>query len=537
MTPFALARPSRFPPPCRRRGVVCAWIVATVLGFSPLAIPAAPDAVSVEADGSGDFPTIQAALAEAAPGAEIRLGSGVFRESLVVRRPVRIVGPAGDARAEIVFDSAPALAVEPEETPDSAPAAAPSTSGNPASAPTPREEISEFENLSFRAEGEHASPAVFARAAARFLGCRFADSAGGLYVRESAVVELRDCEFARNRLSGLEILGGRATVVGCRFHDNGAYGLALLNKARAEFRGCKVLRGKTGALVSDAIAEFEDCVFEASSDAGLRLQMDAEAVLRHVTILAPQLGLAAESDANLRIEWCNIETGSQGALRVEDAAFEANDSEVRCGAHPAAVLDDARGTIRRCRFVSDDVAVSVASSPTPATEAEAEAPAQGKGEPVSDEAFAESPLRFEGSSFVGAQSGVRVRFGMADFDRCIFENSAAGVGLAASDGALVRATASAIRDCAAGGVSVASGAGVRLERCAISSNGGHGVRATGPGSRATLERTVATDNAGPGIRTFPGARAEAVGCDLRANVGGAFSASPDSEIAARDCLE
>jgi hypothetical protein len=56
----------------------------------------ATPSIQVSADGSGDYPTLQAALDAAPPHARIRVGPGRFPERLILRKPVHLEGAGWD---------------------------------------------------------------------------------------------------------------------------------------------------------------------------------------------------------------------------------------------------------------------------------------------------------------------------------------------------------------------------------------------------------------------------------------------------------
>ena len=60
--------------------------------------------IRVAANGSGDYPSIAAAIAAAAPGTTIEIGPGVYTEALVVDKPLQFVGTGNRAQTIITTD-------------------------------------------------------------------------------------------------------------------------------------------------------------------------------------------------------------------------------------------------------------------------------------------------------------------------------------------------------------------------------------------------------------------------------------------------
>jgi parallel beta-helix repeat protein len=176
----------------------------------------------VEADGSGDYPTLEEALEEAPEEAFIFLGPGTYRleQRLDVSEPLRLVG-AGMDQTEIVSEAAGYVVRFSGDGPFA------------------------VEDITFRHEGGAVADVVIVRGGkVAFARCRFTGAVragqevkAGLRLRESTVGVVQDCVAEENDGFGIAVEDeARPTVERNLCWENEQSGLLYSDGAGGEAR-------------------------------------------------------------------------------------------------------------------------------------------------------------------------------------------------------------------------------------------------------------------------------------------------------------
>lgn len=268
--------------------------IAIIVSGLCLALPpgSSAEVYGVDPFGTGDFPTIQAALDACADGDVIELTGGVFRgdgnrDLDFLGKAILLCAQAGRARTagasngparDCVLDCQ-GSAAEPHRGMrfHSGEGAGSIVRGisidggwaqqgagvrcEGAAAPT-------FIDCTFSGHRAHSGAAVWADAGAAFTGCAFSGNvatwAGGGMVAYGPVV-LRDCVFQGNRAShggGLYLYGSRGSVEACAFVANEATGsgggVHCETPGAPAFAGC-TLAGNTAGSIGGGICVQVDC--------------------------------------------------------------------------------------------------------------------------------------------------------------------------------------------------------------------------------------------------------------------------------------
>lgn len=213
-TPTATPTPTRTPKPTQTS--------TPTLTPTPTATPT-PSVIRVEANGSGDYATLEEAVDEGPKGVPIALGPGThyLDEPLSIRRPIRLMGTGMD-ETEIVGDSQ-GYVIE--------------FSGN---GPFVAEDIT------FRHEGEEPADVVVVRrgeiafARCRFTGGIYAEgelATGGLQLNGNTTGVVQDCEVVENMIGILVQDRAEPTLEGNTVTDNEGGGIIYWNDAGGIARG------------------------------------------------------------------------------------------------------------------------------------------------------------------------------------------------------------------------------------------------------------------------------------------------------------
>lgn len=251
--------------------VLAVLVVLAALGAVTASLPASAATYLVQPDGTGDFPTIAAALAAAQPGDVVQLGSGTFTGP--GNRDLSFGGKAITVTS--VAANAGACVIDVEGSAASPHRAFSFTSGEPAAAT--------LSHVTLR--GGYISPgggAIYVDGASPTLdSCVFeantAHGGGAVWVYNGAHPLITNCQFLGNQCTGQNggaLLIGQASdpqVESCLFAGNAsaAFGGAVLCYLSSEpvFVDCDFLDNtapSTGGAVYlgwDSHAEFDGCLF------------------------------------------------------------------------------------------------------------------------------------------------------------------------------------------------------------------------------------------------------------------------------------
>jgi hypothetical protein len=295
------------------------------------------------------FPTIGAALEEAKSDSEIHVYSGIYKESLVITKPIAIVGKGDPAEIIIEATNASCLAMEAE--------------------------TGTIQNLTLRslkkaAEKKH--PAVWVThgrpklincsISAQFGSCVIVEGPGssptltgcklmngfdaGIYIHTHSFCHLEKCDITKNK-------------VGVFADKNGAFDLR---------GGTVTINGVVGILVNKAAEK--ECNLEgvevSSNGVGLQVRDGSKATLRNCVIKQNQLAGVSVTEQGLchlykcRIlenNQCGVVVGNTGSkVILEDSWVIGNKSLLVNGERLAAVSigDGAVAEINSCEFYDNE---------------------------------------------------------------------------------------------------------------------------------------------------------------------------------------
>jgi parallel beta-helix repeat protein len=279
----------------------------------------ASDVIRLEADGSGDFPTLEEAVRRAPEGITLHLGPGTYRlaEPLDVRQSLRLVG-AGMDQTEIVSE-----------------AEAYTVGINGA-------DFFAAEDITFRHQGREVADVVVVQnaeielARCRFTGAVYAegemDRAGLLLGGETSGV-VRDCEAIENGNVGILVHDQAQPTLEhnlCKFNEGA--GITYFDNAAGIARRNECSRNElTGIYVGgQAQPTLEENVCTGNEESGIAYFEDASGVaLRNECSRNESAGIYVDDQAQPTLEEnvCNNNGGS-GIVYFEDAGGVARQNKV-----------------------------------------------------------------------------------------------------------------------------------------------------------------------------------------------------------------
>ena len=366
--------------------------------------------------GWGAHRTIAAALRAAADGAVVSVMPGVYRENLVLDRPVTLLAEKGPDTVTLFAVHGTAL----------------------------RLSASSGEVRGFSVRGERGQAAVIADAGAMTL--RECDISGShVEVVGDAATAIADCVIHESGSYGLRLSStGSASVRGGSVRDVAGDGVLAAGDTRAELTGLTVrdCRGYGIRIVGGARCVVVDCVVSGSGLAGIRVEDTATPVLRGCRVQG------SRSDG-VWLHGALPPTAAESERPLEQAGPGESGSDTDSGARqiPTILLD-------HCEIADSASAGIVADAGTKATLVSCRVHDTGG-----------TALALAGTARVQVRGGSLLR--------------SAGNGVYAVDDTAAALAGCEIGHTAYTGVHAGGTAYVELRDCAVHDTTEHGVRATG----------------------------------------------------------
>jgi parallel beta-helix repeat protein len=245
-----------------RTNLPITWLLVPLL-LSACAVPApvatpTPPPIHLEANGSGDYPTLEEAIKTAPVGATIVLGPGTYHlaEPIVANQAVRLVG-AGMDQTEIVSGAGGYVLLFSGEGPFTA------------------------EDITFRHEGSAEATVVIVEGGEiAFSHCRFTGgthaggSAGGagLLLQGTTSGIVQESEAVGNDHTGILVRDqAQPTLVGNVCSDNGAVGITFIDTSGGIARRNECTANDLGGILVAGEAEptLEENVCNGNGDSGI----------------------------------------------------------------------------------------------------------------------------------------------------------------------------------------------------------------------------------------------------------------------------
>ena len=328
-------------------GVAAADEVATVA--PPVPEPASHAVVS--ADGSGDFATIGAALAAAAPGSRIAVRPGVYEESIVLDRTVEI---AGDGPVErIVVRSAGGSCVRMEAA----------------------EAV--VRGLTLRCVAGRGAVAYFAvdvpRGQLVLEDCDVSSnslSCVGIHGAEARPV-VRRCALHGGADAGVYAFDGAGgTIEACDVFENANVGVAITAGASPTVRDCRIFRGGNAGVVSWAggAGTIDRCEIFGNAQAGIGISDGGNPIVTACRIHdGGNSGLFVHDGGHGSVVGCDISGHGEAEVAITGGTPTLRACTIHDGVVGVLVAGAGRGTIEACEIARNTgagIALGPGSGPT-----------------------------------------------------------------------------------------------------------------------------------------------------------------------------
>jgi F-box protein 11 len=301
--------------------------------------------VVVAQKGGGDFTTLKEALAAAPADAVISVRPGVYRESVVLTKPVQLLG---DGKIDdIVIEAVDGPCVKVQT--DTALLRDLTLRGKagPVLDVARGQPVVEGCDIASGGAGGVAVHGPLSKAVLR--KCKVHDSKGpGVLLHTSAACTLEDCEVYANEGPGVEVrqgaapemrkcvlrdgqgagllvhLGGKGEIDDCEFVGNAAEGVLVKESANPTLRRCKVYNGKREGLVflAGGRGTVEDCSIYGNAAAGVAVSGSGTAPLIRKSTISDGKGpgLVIANGAAGSLEDCTLAANTGIGVQISAGA-------------------------------------------------------------------------------------------------------------------------------------------------------------------------------------------------------------------------
>jgi len=337
-------------------------LAAGLLSARPWEAPQHECAVTVRPGES-----IQAAIDAAEEGDVICLARGLWRETILIDKPLTIVG-RGTTRTSIEAEWRLRPVVE-------------------ISSPDMRPLTVKIEGLTITWDGGHTGVAIDEMAVLEMSNCRISGMMYGITVADSAQLILSDSVVSDSRQRSIMLSGsGRASISDSRISANTAPGLWLSGSAQATvsdssisgnhghglwlreqasvvLRNCTVSdnRGHGLLLTGESTAQVLESGFSRNWDHGIRTEDRARVELVDSTVLSNWHGVELRGESRATIIGSTISANSWDGIRASGSGqAQVSDSVISANRRGIAFLGNAGADIRGC-LIRDNSTYGISS--------------------------------------------------------------------------------------------------------------------------------------------------------------------------------
>ncbi|MDF1661522.1 MAG: right-handed parallel beta-helix repeat-containing protein [Planctomycetota bacterium] len=281
------------------------------------------------------FTTISEALDKAADGTRILVEPGVYKERVIVTRPLEIVGKGDPKKIIIAFGGAPALSI--------------------------RSPYAVISGLTLRdlgnSENDRYTTIDINQGWSVLTGCIVeSQSMAGLGVHNRGTQpRINQCYFLDcAQIGALFFKEAGGLVENTRFANSGTVGIAVRDASNPKVKKCQFVGG-SGAIVvySGGFGEFEDCVAAGTTRASIAILSKSKSVFRRCKVLKSEAGsVLAMGQSQGLFEDCEIvESALAGIEARQSSQLTFKKCTIRNGAGAGAfIYGQATASFTSCRF-------------------------------------------------------------------------------------------------------------------------------------------------------------------------------------------
>jgi parallel beta-helix repeat protein len=281
--------------------------------------------LTVSSIGEGDYKTISEAIASAEPGARIVVRPGTYQESLILNKPLTIVGD-GQTTQNIIIESTNASCIfmqtEQAEVSGLTLRGQIETNQKYFTVDIPQGQLvltnCDITSNSLSCVGIYGSTAN-----PIIQGCQIHDSKeDGILIYKQAQGRVENCNIFSNSLSGVEIReGANPLIQGCKIHNGKEGGVLIDQNGQGSVKDCDIY---SNALPGVEIREganpvIQGCQIRDGTTTGLLVHKNGLGTVEDSSIFGNKYsGVESREGGNPTIQRCNINQNQQYAVYIHD---------------------------------------------------------------------------------------------------------------------------------------------------------------------------------------------------------------------------
>ncbi|MFD4226761.1 right-handed parallel beta-helix repeat-containing protein, partial [Streptomyces sp. NPDC058545] len=317
-----------------------------------------PPTLVVATIGPAHHRSISAAIAAAGPGTRIRVRPGIYREGLILDKPLEIWGDG--PIDEIVVETTTADCILMRT--DSADVRgltlrcrAVSTQHRFYGVDIPQGQLT-LEDCDITSNYFTCVAVRAPETVAIVRRCHIHHSEGhGVCVSEQARGTITDCDIHANESANIEIeLGGDATVRGCRIHDGKQSGVWVHHHGRGNVADCDIHgNAYSGISIStDGDPTVRDCRIHDNNQGGVYVSEQGRGTITDCDIHANEwANIEIKSGGDPTVRGCRIHDGVSGVRAYEQGRGTIADCDIHANSSPGVTIESGGDpAVRDCRI-------------------------------------------------------------------------------------------------------------------------------------------------------------------------------------------
>jgi len=308
---------------------------------------------------AGEFPSIAAAVSASPPGAVLKVPAGIYRESVVLDRPLEILADAPEGQVVLESPQGPCLRMlGTRSRVKGLTIHKPQQAGSRASAVEVRNGTLVLDHCIILSSSGPAVTAAGAGTQVDIRSCQISASASsGLLFRDQVRGEVLDCDVIGCAGAGVEIMDrANPLLQRCVIEDSGQAGVLFGRAGGGHLRECRIghNHGAAVELRAQAAPLIERCLLYEGESGGVFAHDRARGTIRETEIFGTALaGIEVRGDALPLIDTCNIhDTAQAGVLFQGPCKAQIQSSKIeRAGWAGIEVRDGAQPVIQWCQIL------------------------------------------------------------------------------------------------------------------------------------------------------------------------------------------
>jgi parallel beta-helix repeat protein len=310
------------------------------------------------AGGEGSYPTIGAAVSQAAPGSCIRVAPGTYRESLVLDKEVEVIGdgPPGAVAVESTHGECVFMRTERAAVRNLVLHGRAGKQGGEHAAVRISQGTLTLEDCDISSEGLAGVAVEGAGTAPVLRRCQVHDGRqAGVLFRGKARGLLADCDIYGNAGPNVEIRdGARPVLRGCRVHDGGQTGVSFLDAAGGTIEDCSIYDNARSNVIiqGDSDPVLRSCRVQGGKDSGVFIHHGGRGTIEHCDLAASTLPAVFVQDGGRPLlRKCRIhDARDAGVFLHKGAGGTVEDCDITANKYGVALAEAANPLIRGCRI-------------------------------------------------------------------------------------------------------------------------------------------------------------------------------------------